>query len=78
MYAQQGDWLVKRARDINHHARRALILSVSAGGLPPYRVRWADDRRETLVVPGPDAYIMTAADMSSADRPETARSAETN
>lgn len=63
MHAQAGDWLVVEGRDISHHARRAQILSVrSADGTPPYRVRWADDGHEALVVPGPDTHVAPAAD----------------
>jgi hypothetical protein len=66
MHAEQGDWLVKRGRHIDRHGRRALILSVSAGGLPPYRVRWAGDGQEGLVVPGLDVRVVTAADFAEA------------
>lgn len=63
MHAEVGDWLVTEARDITHHARRGLILSVhSADGGPPYLVRWADNGHEALVVPGPDSRIVTGAD----------------
>jgi hypothetical protein len=68
MHAQPGDWLVVEGRDIGHHARRAQILSVhSPDGQPPYRVRWADDGHEALVVPGPDAHIVTAAELAETD-----------
>lgn len=61
MRAQVGDWLVTEGRDINHHARRAEILSVgTAGGAPPYRVRWTDDGHEALVFPGPDTHVVPA------------------
>jgi Domain of unknown function (DUF1918) len=68
MHAEQGDWLVKRGRHIDRQARRGLILSVSAGGLPPYRVRWADDGQEGLVVPGLDVRVVTAADFAQTVR----------
>jgi hypothetical protein len=59
MHAQQGDWLVIEGRDINHHARRGLILSVeSVDGTPPYRVRWEDNGHEALCFPGPDTHIV--------------------
>jgi hypothetical protein len=68
MHAQPGDWLVVEGRDIDHHARRAQILSVhSPDGEPPYRVRWADDGHEALVVPGPDAHVVTAAEQAAID-----------
>jgi hypothetical protein len=28
-----------------------------ADGAPPYVVRWSDSGRESLVFPGPDAYV---------------------
>jgi len=68
MRAQPGDWLVVQGRDIDHHARRAQILSVhSPEGEPPYRVRWADDGHEALLVPGPDAHVVTAAEQADID-----------
>jgi len=68
MRAQPGDWLVVQGRDIDHHARRAQILSVhSPEGEPPYRVRWADDGHEALLVPGPDAHVVTAAEQADSD-----------
>jgi hypothetical protein len=66
MHAQAGDWLLVQGRD--HHARRGQILSVhSPDGAPPYRVRWADDGHEALVVPGPDTQVVPAADQAKAD-----------
>ena len=68
MHAQAGDWLVTQGRDIDHHARRAQILSVhSPDGEPPYRVRWTDDGHEALVVPGPDTRLISAAEQQQAD-----------
>ncbi len=58
MRAQVGDWLVTEGRDVEHHARKARILSVSSpDGTPPYRVRW-DDGHEGLVYPGPDSHVI--------------------
>jgi len=38
--------------------RVGVVLAVShADGSPPYRVRWLDDGRETLVFPGEGARI---------------------
>jgi Domain of unknown function (DUF1918) len=72
MHATEGDWLVRRSRNIHDRTRRGLILSVSSGGTPPYRVRWADGR-EALVVPGLDARVTTAADLARADHAEAGR-----
>jgi hypothetical protein len=69
MHAKQGDWLVTEARDLNHHARRGVILSVeSTDGSPPYRVRWEDDGHEALCIPGPDTRVVAAGD-EAATRP---------
>jgi len=74
MRAEAGDWLIVKSRDENHHERRAEILAVpAADGSPPYRVRWLDDGRETLVFPGPDADIVSAARMSEFERTEAER-----
>jgi Domain of unknown function (DUF1918) len=58
MYAQEGDRLVVRNRTIDGPLRDGEILEVRrADGSPPYLVRWSDDGHETLVFPGPDAYV---------------------
>jgi len=68
MHAQVGDWLVIQGRDLDHHARRGQILSVrSPDGAPPYRVRWSEDGHEALVVPGPDAMLVSASDQAKVD-----------
>jgi hypothetical protein len=58
MEAQQGDKLVVKGRRVGQPTKNAEILEVRgrAGG-PPYYVRWADDGREALVFPGPDATV---------------------
>ena len=74
MHAQAGDWLVVEGRTDTRHARRAQILAVdSPGGGPPYHVRWLDDGRESLVFPGPDAHVVTAAEQAELDRQEALR-----
>ncbi|HEY2041724.1 MAG TPA: DUF1918 domain-containing protein [Jatrophihabitans sp.] len=68
MRAQPGDWLVVEGRDIEHHARRAEILSVhSPDGEPPFRVRWTDNGHEGLVLPGPDGHVVTASEQADID-----------
>jgi hypothetical protein len=69
MHAQAGDWLVVARRFDGTHARRGEIISVQAAdGAPPYRVRWLDTGHESLIIPGADTRIVTAADASPEDR----------
>ncbi|HET9140608.1 DUF1918 domain-containing protein [Actinophytocola sp.] len=76
MRAQSGDWLVIEAGDEHQHARRGLIEQVrSADGVPPYLVRWLDTGRTALVFPGPDAHVLTAAELARIDATVTARCA---
>lgn len=58
MFAAVGDRLVVRAGHVDGVDRDAEILEVhGADGAPPYVVRWSDSGHESLVFPGPDAYI---------------------
>jgi hypothetical protein len=68
MFAQVGDWLVVESRSEGRPARRGEIVGVSrADGAPPYRVRWSADH-EALVFPGPDARVLTTAELANPDR----------
>jgi len=69
--ASVGDWLLVKTR--GQHERRGVILAVRADGSPPFTVRWTDDGHETVVFPGPDAIVMTAAAMAAAERIENER-----
>lgn len=74
MHTQVGDWLLVQGRDINHHARRGEILSAdSADGAPPYRVRWAEDGHEAIVVPGPDTTVVSQAQLAKLDAVKAGR-----
>jgi hypothetical protein len=76
MRAQTGDWLVIEAGDLSRPARRGRIEQVrSTDGSPPYLVRWLDTGRTALVFPGPDAHVLTAADLERTDATTTARCA---
>jgi hypothetical protein len=76
MQANPGDWLVvKSARD-SRPARRASIIAVSSGGVPPFTIRWLDTGHEAMVVPGPDAEVVTAAQQAELDREQARRSDE--
>lgn len=68
MRAQPGDWLVIERGDVDHQARRGHIEAVrNADGTPPYVVRWVDTDHVTLVFPGPDAHVVSAAELAQAD-----------
>jgi hypothetical protein len=61
MHAQPGDWLMIRSGSDSRASRRAVILAVAPGGVPPYKVRWTDTGHEGLLFPGPDAEVVSAA-----------------
>lgn len=55
--ARAGDRLVIHGHRLGEPERDAEILSVGAAGRPPFRVRWSDTGRESIVYPGPDARV---------------------
>lgn len=56
--ARVGDRLVIKGHRIHKPDRDAEILEVGdRDGGPPYRVRWSDNGRATLLFPGSDARI---------------------
>jgi Domain of unknown function (DUF1918) len=58
MQAHVGDWIELSEGRGHPHSRRGLIVGVNHGdGTPPYRVRWLDDERESVLFPPPDAHI---------------------
>ena len=60
MRAQVGDRLVIKGHRIYENDRDAEILEVRGpSGGPPYRVRWSEDGRETLIFPGSDAQVQS-------------------
>jgi hypothetical protein len=62
MRAEVGNWLVVHGRTLGDAGREGLVVEVPhADGSPPYRVRWLDDDRVSLVFPGPDAVVLPAA-----------------
>jgi hypothetical protein len=73
MLAQPGDWLLIRSGSDSRASRRAVILSVSTGGAPPYKVRWTDTGHEGLLYPGPDAEVVTAARLEELDLKQAER-----
>ena len=58
MRAAVGDRLVVKGHRVGEQDRGAEILAVQGeDGAPPYLVRWEDDDREGLFVPGPDSVV---------------------
>ena len=58
MYAEVGDRLVIRSRTLDGPVADGEILEVHhPDGSPPYVVRWSADGHESLVFPGPDAFV---------------------
>jgi hypothetical protein len=58
MIAHVGDRLVMEGTHLGDLRRVGVITAVChADGAPPYRVRWLDDGRTTLIFPGPEARI---------------------
>lgn len=73
MHANVGDWLIAESRTDHAHARRAEILAVHEGGVPPFTVRWTDSDHEVVVYPGPDARVLTSEQLAELDRVQAAR-----
>ncbi|MCS7479365.1 DUF1918 domain-containing protein [Umezawaea endophytica] len=68
MRAETGDWLLVEQSSVDRSARRGRIVGVrGADGGPPYVVHWVDSDHEALVYPGPDAHVVTAAELAEAD-----------
>jgi hypothetical protein len=58
MHAAVGDRLVVRSQHLDGPVRAGEIIEVRGpDGSPPYVVRWGDSGHESLVFPGPDAFI---------------------
>lgn len=64
MRAKPGDWLVVERADTDHQQRTGQITEVrSTDGSPPYLVHWVDTGHTALVFPGPDARVLTEAEL---------------
>ncbi len=58
MYAAQGDRLIVQSAHTDRAPRDGEILEVHGqNGSPPYLVLWSDTGHESLVFPGPDAFV---------------------
>ena len=72
--ANVGDWLVIKGTTTEMADQRGLITEVhGADGAPPYVVRWLSSGHVATVFPGPDAVIVTAAELQQADERERHR-----
>jgi hypothetical protein len=78
MKAQVGDWLVIKGTTVAQPDHRGLITEVrSADGSPPYVVRWNGTSQEATVFPGPDAIVLTSAELEHADERARSRAIKT-
>jgi len=58
MIAQVGDRIIVEGTHLGDARRIGVIVELAhPDGAPPYRVRWSDDGRATLIFPGPEARI---------------------
>lgn len=74
MHAAQGDWLIVERADLDHEPRRGLITEVrSVDGAPPYLVHWTDNDHIALVYPGPDARVITEAELAELNEKQAKR-----
>jgi hypothetical protein len=74
MRAHAGDWLVVETATVGRHCVRGRIEEVAdPAGAPPFRVRWTDDDRVTMVFPGPDARVLTQHELAELDRQRAER-----
>lgn len=67
MHAQPGDWLVMHSHTDAGQVRKAEIISTHDGA-PPFTVRWIDDDHVSLVFPGPDAEVLSVADLAAREQ----------
>ncbi len=68
MHAQRGDWLVVKGIHVDVPEHRGRIVAVgSPDGGPPFTVRWQGADHESTVFPGPDAIVLTDAEMAEQD-----------
>lgn len=62
MHAAVGDRLVVRSQHLDGPVRDGEIIEVRGpDGSPPFVVRWDDSGHESLVFPGPDAFVEPAS-----------------
>ena len=58
MNAQVGDRIIVEGTHLGDRRRIGIITEIThSDGAPPYRVKWLDDGRTTLIFPGPESRI---------------------
>ncbi|HWD01155.1 MAG TPA: DUF1918 domain-containing protein [Amycolatopsis sp.] len=70
MHAQPGDWLVVQGVRVDRLELRGCIIAV---GSPPYTVRRPADDHDATVCLGPDAIVLTQAELSARDEQDRER-----
>ena len=77
MKAEVGDYLVIKGTTVAQPDQRGLITEVrSTDGSPPYVVQWLATSHVATVFPGPDALVVTSAELEDADERARARAAK--
>jgi len=75
MIAQIGDRIVLEATHLGEARRVGVITAVAHDdGAPPYRVRWLENGRTTLIFPGAEARIERNAPSANGAAPRAATS----
>ncbi|WP_033296331.1 DUF1918 domain-containing protein [Amycolatopsis jejuensis] len=68
MHAHRGDWLVVKGSRVDLPEHRGRIVEVgSPDGAPPFTVRWQGADHDSTVFPGPDAIVLTDAELTAKD-----------
>ena len=58
MNARIGDRIIVEGTRLGDRRRIGVIVAIAhPDGAPPYRVKWLDDGRTTLIFPGPESRI---------------------
>ncbi|MVU78332.1 DUF1918 domain-containing protein [Nocardia sp. ET3-3] len=74
MRAHAGDWLIVEGRAVGGAVRRGLVEEVRGkDGAPPYLVHWTDNGHRALTFPGPDAYVLSSAELRAREEIAAAR-----
>jgi hypothetical protein len=74
MHAKPGDWLVVEGRAVGEAVRRGVIEEVhGTDGGPPFLVHWTDTGHRALTFPGPDSYVLSAAELRAQEEVAEAR-----
>ncbi|WP_020658885.1 DUF1918 domain-containing protein [Amycolatopsis benzoatilytica] len=74
MHAHAGDWLVVKGVRVDLPEQRGRIVSVGGPeGGPPFTVRWLADDHVSTIFPGPDALVLTEAELTEQDEHDRER-----